>query len=267
MGVIEHDRLIFNMAKEFLLDFDGVTAEVLALHLSSQGKKDVGTLADVYYHALEAAQSPNMMPSVIGGAIDGVKNLRPLLCEFEPDDVVEEYGLDHVKLLDNIVDRLNPRGEIRRTKQSLWPKFCETALSIAEFLSQFRQWAEFNEWLERFHGDARAIGVLPLLLAEEIKGMGFAVACEFLMEIGYTDYCKPDVHIKKLFVALNLADSEKDYAILKAAIRIAKHVNETPYCIDKLFWVIGSGKFFKSDINIGRQRKNFIAHAKKEMGL
>jgi len=43
-----------------------------------------------------------------------------------------------------------------------------------------------------------------MLLAYEIYGYGFPLACDFLKELGYNQYGKSDVHINEIFSSLNL---------------------------------------------------------------
>ena len=82
----ELDRVAYTLAKDFLLQSGaskGVTPELIEkyLHLSTP-RPD--TLAALYEHVLESAQSGNMKAGVIGGSIGGVANLGPVLCDFEP---------------------------------------------------------------------------------------------------------------------------------------------------------------------------------------
>jgi thermostable 8-oxoguanine DNA glycosylase len=52
-----------------------------------------------------------------------------------------------------------------------------------------------------------------MLISREVKGIGFPLACDFLKEMGFTGFAKPDVHIKTIF---------------KAVIRVAINVGVTP---------------------------------------
>ena len=151
---------------------------------------------------------------------------------------------------------------MRRTTKSLWPRFCKTIVSGAAFLSQFNEASEFYSWVNFFDRDDKARASLPMLLSYEIDGLGFPLACDFLKELGYIKFGKPDVHLKKIFVALNLAAKEDDYQVFKAIIRVAEHVGVTPYNVDKLFWLIGSGNFYLDGLEVGRHRNYFIAYAK-----
>ena len=105
-----------------------------------------------------------------------------------------------------------------------------------------------------------------MLLDREIHGLGFALACDFLKELGFLEFCKPDVHLKKILSGLGLSESDEDYLIFKSIVRIAKHNGKKPYEIDKLFWLIGSGYFHFDGIQIGRHADDFVVLAKKRLG-
>jgi thermostable 8-oxoguanine DNA glycosylase len=86
-----------------------------------------------------------------------------------------------------------------------------------------------------------------MLLSYEIDGFGFALSCDFLKEMGYVKFGKPDTHVKDVFVALGLLgtvaknSSKADYLSLRIIDSIATANNTTAYAVDKLLWLIGSG--------------------------
>jgi len=90
-----------------------------------------------------------------------------------------------------------------------------------------------------------------MLLGREIEGIGFPLACDFLMGLGYSGFAKPDVHLKTIFFALGLSPNQDDYDVFKAIVRVAQHADVAPYAVDKVFWLIGSGKF-SADLQTGR---------------
>ena len=54
--------------------------------------------------------------------------------------------------------------------------------------------------------------------------------------------------------------------MLKAVARVPRHAGVTPYNVDKLFWLIGSGYFYGNpeignNGKIGRRKKQFIETA------
>ncbi|UCG12723.1 MAG: hypothetical protein JSU72_19975 [Deltaproteobacteria bacterium] len=260
----QRDRKVYALGKEFVLDLGVVTPETLEEHLSHSGdERPDSTLAGIYRHLLGSAQSPNMSPNVIGQAIGGIDKLDAVLGGFEPTAVMEKYGSNWEAVLGDIITQLRPQGKIRRSPRSLWPRFCKTITSGAEFLAQFKDASDFYEWVDLFDQDDRVRPALPMLLSYEIDGFGFPVACDFLMVLGYSNFAKPDVHLKKIFVALGLCSSEDDYQIFRAVLRVARNVGVTPYNVDQVFWLIGSGNFHFVGVKIDRNRDKFIEYAKE----
>ena len=249
----------------------GVTPELIEkyLHLSTP-RPD--TIAGLYERMLESAQSANMKAGVIGGSIGGVENLGLVLCDFEPSRVLEKYPSRWEDVLDDIVAQLKPRGSVPRTSGSIWPRYCRSVLSGARFLSQFSTADDFYRWVDLFDEDERARPALPLLLAQEIEGIGFALACDFLNGLGYENFSKPDVHVKDIFGGLGLcAEGAGDYEVFRAVGRLARNACVTPYNADKLFWLVGSGYFYDDPHignkgRIGRHKKEFIEMARQRLG-
>ena len=267
------DRAAYALAKEFLLRSGaerGITSDLIEKYLYLS-KPRPSTLAGLYERILESAQSANMKAGVIGGSIGGVGNLGRVLCDFEPSRVLEKYQADWEEVLDDVVAQLKPRGSIRRTPRSIWPRYCRTILSSAKFLSQFESANDFYDWVDFFDKDERARAALPMLLDQEIDGFGFALACDFVMGLGYENFSKPDVHIKEIFQELGLCPwGTSDYEVFKAVARVARNVGVTPYNVDKLFWLIGSGNFYEDqDVGnggrIGGRKKDFIEFAQTEL--
>jgi thermostable 8-oxoguanine DNA glycosylase len=92
-----------------------------------------------------------------------------------------------------------------------------------------------------------------MILSKEVYGLGFALSCDFLKELGYINFGKPDVHIHKILKGLGLVDKKADdYEVLKAIDRIARNVGVSSYNVDKLLWLIGSGYFY-DDKDLGNE--------------
>ena len=74
------------------------------------------------------------------------------------------------------------------------------------------------------------------------------------------------MHLIKIFQNLNLIDSEErnkdriNFLTMKIIDEIAIENNTTAYNVDKLFWLIGSGKFYLSkDNKFGNRINEFIS--------
>lgn len=220
------------------------------------------SLNELFLRLLSSAQNANMKASVIGGSIGGVRNLGPAIFRFNPRKVARAFANNPDGLLDHIVDTVNPTGQIRTTTRSIWPKYCKTILSAATFFGQFKNGEDFYEWVNHFYGDQRSMAALPLVLAAEIEGIGYPLACDFLKELGFVSYGKPDVHVMQIFAGIGLCPAKASpYQVQKIITKIAEAAEVSPYDVDKVFWLIGSGKFYNhSHIgSIGRKKTQFIA--------
>lgn len=259
------DKELYKSAVDFLKSFDNITNEDINKHLQSEFSKP-NDLKIIYKRLCESAQNKQMSTKVIGKAIGGVDKLKSVLYDFDPHKVAEIYKKDEAtKLLETIIRQLKPSRQMLTTNRSLWPQYCQSVIDSAHFLKTFSTAKDFYIWADFFANDLRAKPALPLMISIEITGIGFPLACDFLKEIGYEEYGKPDVHLKDIFKALDIINplekstTKQDYSTLKAIDRIELSNNVTPYAVDKIFWLIGSGNFYLSNKNIGGQKKNFIA--------
>lgn len=265
------DKKVYLLAKEYWpsRNITGVTAALVERYLNPLSLNPKPTTKEaIYQRILESAQNANMKAGVIGRSIGGVEKLSPILESFNTKAVLDKYASGYETILDDIVEQLKPNGEVRRTSRSIWPQYCKTILSAANFIEQFSSASDFFGWVDFFDKDERARAGLPLLLSREIEGFGFALSCDFLKEMGYVNFPKPDVHLRDIFTALSLCpDKSDDYQLFKAVIRLARHAGVSPYNADKAFWLIGSGNFYAdphlgNEGRVGRRKKEFIEYAK-----
>jgi hypothetical protein len=274
MDITSRDRQVFKWAYAYLINLEqpGVDQALLEKYLwlpDHVGRAK--TISDIYVRMLESAQSANMKAGVIGKALGGVYRLGEVLDEFNPQSVLDKYSDDWEFLLDTIEAELQPSGQIRRGSRSIWPQYCKTVLSAAHFMNRFKTAEDFYAYVALFDGDDRTRVALPLLMKEKVRGMGFALCCDFLKELGYTNFAKPDVHIRDIFTHVGLSTAHpSDLELFDAVTRVANHNGRTPYAVDKLFWLIGSG-FFYDDPQIGRngrigsQKAAFVAFVQNQV--
>lgn len=185
----QRDRKVYTLAREYLLSLNHVTWKILDRHLSPAVFERPDALTGIYRRVLMSAQGATMAPNVIGGAIGGVHKLDGLLCGFDPAAVVDRYADDWERVLDDIVEQLKPRGRVRRTSKSLWPRFCKTITSGAAFLAQFDAVSVFYDWVDSFDQDVESRLSLIEQLSDMVDGFGFALACDFIKELGYLGFC------------------------------------------------------------------------------
>ena len=249
------ERAFCDAARAYLLGFSayGVTDEVLDQYLEPGDRLRAARLSDVYWQLLWSSQNAQMRTAVVTGSMDdGMMALVDVLFKFEPAKVVAHYGDDWEAVLDDIVERVNPRGKVRRSSRSIWPRFCRSIVSGGKFLAQFPDAAAFYAWADGFAADGRSSSDLPDAISRQVDGLGFALACDFLKELGYSAYGKPDVHIRKTLIGLGLmSDAATDQAAHELLLSFARSAGLSPYHVDKLIWLVGSGSFYRHG-EIGR---------------
>ncbi len=258
------NKELLKFATKFLLSFENITKEDIDIHLVSESNKP-RDLKKIFFRMCVSAQNRQMSNKVIGKSIGGVESLNSVLFKFNPKKVAKEYDrTERMKLLSAIKNSVNVSGKIRTESKSIWPQYCQSIIDSAHFLNSFKSADDFYNWAEFFEKDIRAKPGLPLMLSTEISGFGFPLACDFLKEIGFNGFGKPDVHLKRIFQGIGKLSSDiksnttLDYLTFKIIDDIARSCRTTSYAVDKIFWLIGSGRFYLTDKTIGRNRDLFI---------
>lgn len=214
----------------------------------------LNTLPDIYNHLLNHARNRG---SGSGGTkktfgqyygrytgdtgLERYETVRRLLCDFDPHRITQEW--DIYKLFAALQD--TPFNLKIPTVPAYG--FCCTIITGANYLCKFDTAEAFYV---HFEGISKLPGDQPERKAQRelshaITGLGPALSLDFLKEMGFANYVKPDVHTMEICFGLGLAKGNKDdrgtVRIMKA---IATDAGETPYSLDRFFWLIGSGNFY-----------------------
>lgn len=251
-------KFVFESARSFLDDIIAenpkLSGATLEQHLNPQSKFD--NLCDAHLRLIESLSNRNRMASVIGFN-KREKEMREILFGYDPVKILAGY-----KNADDLLEKFRKSFGLQNAlgKRTLWRKFSEGIISGSYFMATFRDKNDFDRFIKNFSFNKYTKAALPMLLSEEIKGYGFALACDFLKELGYRDYPKPDVHLKEIFYQLGLSESREPYKVYKSVIEMADVVGEDAYTVDKIFWLIGSGKFYL--VKVKGNRDKFIKSIK-----
>jgi len=242
---------IFHLAKEYLLSFEGVTEEIINRHLKDWNEGKPENLSEICKKMVSSAKNRGGMPNYIGD----IEKLSKYVYDFDPHEISNYYSSWN-ELFDKIEQNYDPPGRMEKNNsKNAWVQFTKSIITISKFLMRFEDKEEFDNFVQNFNDNEETRAALPLLLQEEIFGFRFALACDFLKESGYPEYVKTDTHIKDIFVGLELTQEEEDFQIFKDVISYAESIDEKPYEVDKLFWLIGSGKFYLERDENGKKLK------------
>ena len=247
-------KFVFESAKKFLrdiIDSHNMDISILKAHMQHEQKFD--DLLDANHRLIRSLTNRNMMDSVIGFD-KKEKEMRPILFEYNSNKILTAY-----KNADELLEKFKSKFNLQniQSKRSLWRKFSEGIISGSNFVASFRDKDDFDSFIKIFSLNKYTKAALPMLLSKEIKGFGFALACDFLKELGYRDYPKPDIMLIDIFYGLGLSKSKEQYDVYKSIVEMSEVVEEDAYTVDKIFWLIGSGKLVGNK-SIGRNRDKFI---------
>lgn len=192
-----------------------------------------------------------MAYNVIGFLKEDRKDIfRKLLFDFDSEMILANY--DEKSLLETFSKNFTIKN--LDSKQNLWRQYAKSVISAAKFINGFSNIGDFDNFIESYNSNKIE---LITLLQNKIYGLGFALACNFLKDLGYQDYSKPDVHIKSLFSAFNLCEND-DYSVFNAVSKMSSLVNDNAFNVDRLFWLLCSGKLYLDEISIGKCREELI---------
>lgn len=262
--MIQKMQMVYTEAQQYLLNMIPETmlpADIEKYFIGD--RRDFASLQDVYEQFIHSAQNYQGMPKVIkyDERRDQIKN------------ILHNFDIHIIKEMD--VDELYQsfRKEFkvisRDSKQNSWRKWSCSAIDAAKFMSNFKNVDDFKVFVAQFDYNLPTRMALPLLISTKIKGIGFALACDTLKELGYLNYPKPDVHLIEVFNQLGLSE-EDPAAVFEAVVAMADACKEidpevTPYKIDKIIWLICSGRFYLDDITVGRHKDEFITYVKTKL--
>lgn len=246
----------YDLALKFLEKKAGkeVVKRELDFYLGNNPK----TLEDVYKRMLVSLQNKQGYMNFLAP----VDDMKGILCDFNCNKINDKYLDGYEKLFHEFKEQFPNKKFDINNKRNAWVMYSRGVLSCSKFLSDFQNYEEFDKFVNSFNFNEYTIASLPMLLEKEIFGFGFPLACDFLKEIGYREYGKPDVHLKDIFIDLDLVENTSDYEIFKTIVKMAKLVREEPVVVDKVFWIIGSGRLEINGNSMGRQKKEFVDYIK-----
>lgn len=256
-------KTVFKFAQKFLgdiiSDHPSLNNSILEKHLQHQS--EFNNISDANCRLIETLQNRSMMAKVINFK-ERKNEIRKILHGYNPEKILQGY-----KNANELVNEFKNKFNLNnlRSNRNLWFQFSEGILSGSKFMASFKDKKDFDTFIKVFDRNKFTKAALPMLLSKEIKGLGFALACDFLKELGYRDYPKPDTHLIEIFHTLGLSVSKEPYEVYKSLMEMSEAVGEDAYRVDKIFWLIGSGNFYLADTKTGRHREKFIKSVKASL--
>lgn len=219
-------------------------------------RRDFASVQDIYEQFIYSAQNYQSMPNVIKYDLRREK-IKEILLDF---DINQIQYMD----VDELYYKFRAAFDVtsKDTKQNSWRKWSRSVIDAAKFMSNFKDADDFRDFVSQFDYNRPTRMALPLLISTKISGIGFALACDCLKELGFLNYPKPDVHLMEVFSKIGLSKDDS-ISVFEAIVEMADVCKEvdpevTPYKIDKIMWLICSGRFYLDGISVGRHKDDFI---------
>ena len=255
MNEVERDRIFYDHAYEYLLDIapNGLDENSIERGYLTVDKSRYSTLDEIFDRMISSVVNRQSMPNVIGY---GEKNRSVILDVLGGPSVELVARMNQETLYDEFYKRIGFKNY--ESKRNSWRLFSRSVVDCAKFLEPFGEGPDFyafaDEFIESPSVSAKALPylrlTLPVMIQQKVYGMGFALACDFLKEIGYDCYPKPDVHLTRIFTSLGLARDDSQYTVYEAIVRASYNASIsldetiTAYRLDKIVFLISSGKFY-----------------------
>jgi len=256
----EKNQVVYRLAYNYLLDIlpNQLNSDDLQKYFIGD-RRDFSSLADVYEQLIQSAQNYQSMPNVIKFT-ERKEKIRTILGEY---NFAEIATYDIEDLYQIFRKEFNVTSE--DSNRNSWHKWSKSIIDAAKFMCDFENVDDFETFVNRFDYNLPTRMALPLLISTKISGIGFALACDCLKELGYVNYPKPDVHLIDVFNGLGLSE-KNPISVFEAIVRMSDDCKVidgsiTPYKIDKVIWLICSGRFYQDEIMIGRHKDDFIMMA------
>ena len=250
---------IFNLAYQYLIDI--LPPELKESDLKKYFVGDArssSSLRDVFIQLIASAQNYQSMPNIIKFN-ERKQEIGQILMDY---DYTKVGQFDSDKLYELFWDAFKFKN--KDSSRNSWRKWSNAVIDSANFVSVFKDMDDFRHFVELFSYNIHTRIALPLYISTKIKGIGFALACDALKELGYTDYPKPDVHIIEICKELELSTNDP-VSVFEAIVRMADDNKTTPYKVDKILWLISSGYFYHEEIHVGRNKSDFIKYVKDNL--
>jgi len=250
---------VYEFSYNYLVEIskDYVTKEQINDFISNPDTRNCSTFEDAFELGMAILQNFRSLRNVIKFA-ERKEDIKKEIRFPNLDDISK---LDPVELSNVFIKKYNANGKCD------WVNYCKGIVSMAKFLNGFKSYDEFKALCNLFDTNVISRAAFALYLKERIHNMGFAMACNWLKELGYSSYAKPDTHMLDICIALGVIEEKKQLLdCFEEMDRIATLGGVTPYKLDKVWWLICSGNYYRYKIQLPKTYKeDFITKLKNKI--
>ena len=247
---------IYELSKEYLVSqtmrlfgCDETRAIEIVNEYSNTPNVTTLSFANILEELASTLQTGQSLPNVIN-YLNRKNDLRRIFKNYNPQLLGET---DEDELFTECVQTF---GECVNNGERSWKIYIGGMVDGASILKRFDNVQSFIDAINDFentHGLTfeQYQDVMPTKMRAskgtnnwKIYGMKNALACNFLKEIGFANYVKPDTHLKAAFDAVELPYTSDDDC-LRIGRELAASYGVTPYALDRVIWLCCSGHYYR----------------------
>lgn len=209
----------------------------------------------------------------------GKKFIRKITEGFNPETISKwnSYDALHQALLD--YEHYKPSERSNHAKgQTNLEKYAQGLYEAAQYLHSEAALERINEAIcTPCSGEwPKTVENLPNEIQGKIRGLGPALARDFLKECGCLWLAKPDVHLIRVFEGLGIIEATtQDYIDERRAQEFSREMYEfsrivreetgdetaTPFKIDRMIWLLCTGDFYLEDDPAVRGHRDLLVRS------
>lgn len=218
------------------------------------------------------------VPGVLGDREELEGLLSEVIFNYDPNKVVNKYQNNPSQLLKALAGKEH-KGDLLTSKylknSRTWNYYSKTIITSAAFFNDQENVTGFLSALEKFGAFSPEKDDPIKFLTKNIFNVGPAVASNYIKELGFCNYVKPDTHVIKICIAAGLVDdrdAKKTCHLGAEIVRVCHQAKIVPYEFDRLIWMVGSGLFVvnantqdKLHVYMKTDKEAFIRGLKREL--
>ncbi len=241
---------IFNYAEKYLVDNCPENIDLLNYFNIEKSYSSINEVSEILIICL---QNRNIMPKII--KFNENKDIfKNILFDFSPEEILFHYNNEEI-----LFNKFKENFQIKNaeSKKNLWYQYAKSIISVCKFLIKFKNEKYFDNFINSFNSNMLSKTALINILTKEIYGLGFSLACEFLIKLGYSDYPIVDVNLKEIFYKLNICKDD-EYEVFKEIVKMAELSGKTAYHVYKMLYINTTGDYYLNNIKLKESVVNFI---------
>lgn len=246
-------RKIYKIVKEYLAELVPSQIDINKYFINED--LPCKEINQILYVFLRSTQDYQFLPNVIGlMKPERSPIFKRVLLDYNYSKILDTYTVE--SLYEEFCINFNVKN--KDSKGNSWRKYANSVISSCEYLAKFKTADAFNRYVESFNGSLEAAKKLQF----SVKGMGLAIACNTLKDLGFVNYSKPDIHMIDVMNSAGLSSRDEE-DVFNAIRKVAKANNDTPFNVDRSIWLICSGGYFMDDVKILGQKGELIRRLSK----